>query len=338
MAGLAQYSEKFSNPLFTRFINEIPVKNTFVMGRFLPRVETFDTKFYDSYITRQADMANIVSGLAEVPLTDRDPMRKVSGEIADIAQGYLVTKEELAALMDKGSDPTKRQLAEKQLLNKTAQIKSNVDARIEWMGWQACGEGVLTYNKDGVLLTVDFGIPASNKKTAAVKWDDSVGSPTILSDYESWAAAYNDLNGVMPSVYMTSTAVINTVLNDATVRKQITGLSDKLITLDELNAFLQGRNMPPMEAFDGQVTYRNLNDGTRTTARLLNSKKGVFLREGGEIGDQLMGPTIENEMRPGIFAETLDLKLPTRSVINVVASSFPKISNPDLIFQTTVLT
>lgn len=335
MAGLAQYSEKFSNPLFTRFIQEIPVKKDFIMGRFLPRQETFETKFHESYVTRQADMANIVSTLAEVPLTDRDPMRKVSGEIADIAQGYLVTKEELGALMDKSSDTTRRTLAETQLLGKTVQIRQNVDARIEWMGAQALTEGTLTYNKDGVLLTVDFGIQASNKKTAAVKWDDV--SPTIIADYEAWVAAYIALNGVAPSVYLTSTAVINKMLNDTLVRKQITGLSDKLITIAELNAFLTGRNMPGVEAWDGQVTYRDLNNGTRTTARLLNQKKGVFLREGGEIGQQLIGPTIENEMKPGIFAETIDLKMPTRSVINVVASSFPKISNPDLIMQTTVL-
>ncbi|GKU79296.1 major capsid protein [Paenibacillus sp. L3-i20] len=335
MAGLAQYSDKFSNPLFTRFIQNVPVKVENIMGRFLPRVETFDTKFHESYVTRQADMANIVSALGDVPLTDRDPMRKVSGEIADIAQGYLVTKEELGALMDKSSDPTRRTLAETQLLGKTVQIKQNVDARIEWMGAQALTEGVLNYNKDGVILTTDFGVPSSNKKTAAIRWDDL--NPTILADYEAWVALYKDLNGVTPAQYLTSTAVINRMLNDTLVRKQITGLSDKLITIAELNAFLTGRNMPGVEAWDGQVTYRDPNTGARTTARLLNPKKGVFLREGGEIGEQLIGPTIENEMRPGIFAETIDLKLPTRSVINVVASSFPKITNPNLIFQTTVL-
>jgi hypothetical protein len=335
MAGLAQYTEKFSNPLFTRFIQNVPVKVENIMERFLPRQDTFDTKFHESYVTRQADMANIVSSLGEVPLTDRDPMRKVSGEIADIAQGYLVTKEELGALMDKGSDPTKRTLAETQLLGKSVTIKQNVDSRIEWMGAQALTEGVLIYNKDGILLSTDFGVPASNKKTAATRWDDV--NPTIIADYEAWVAAYVLLNGVAPEVYLTSTAVINKMLNDMTLRKQITGLSDKLITIAELNAFLTGRNMPGVEAWDNQVTYRDLNTGVRTTARLLNPKKGVFLRGGGEIGQQLMGPTIENQMKPGIFAETIDLKLPTRSVINVVASSFPKISNPDLIFQTTVL-
>lgn len=335
MAGLAQYSELFSNPLFTRFIQEIPVKATFVGGRFLPRDDTFETSYHESYVTRQADMANIVSGLAEVPLTDRDPMRKVSGSVADIAQGYLVTKEELGALMDKSADGGRRRIAETQLLNKARQIRENVDARIEWMTWQALGEGTLTYAKEGIYLTTDFGIPASNKMIAAIKWDAT--DPTILADYESWVRAYVDLNGVIPSVFMTSTTVINTVLNDALVRKQVTGLTDKLITLDELNTFLRGRQMPPMEAFDTQVTYRNLNDGTRTSARLLDSKKGVFLRDGGEIGVQLIGPTIENNMNPGIFAETIDLKLPTRSVINVVASSFPKISTPDLIMQAEVL-
>jgi hypothetical protein len=336
MAGLAQYSEKFSNPLFTKFIQAIPIKKKpYVMGRFLPRQDTFDTKFYDSYVTRQADMANLVSGLGEVPLTDRDPMKKVSGEIADIAQGYLVTKEELGALMDKGSDPTKRQLAETQLLGKAAQIKDNIDARIEWMGWQAAGEGVMTYNKDGIILTTDFGVPASNKKVAAVKWDDV--NPTIITEYEAWVQLYLDLNGVAPDVYMTSTQVVGKILNDLATRKAITGYSDKLLTLDEVNTFLRGRNMPPIEAFDGSVTYRDLNTGARTTTRLLNPKKGVFLRESAEIGNQLMGPTIENQMKPGIFAETIDLKMPTRSVINVVASSFPKITNPNLIFQTTVL-
>lgn len=336
MAGLAQYSEKFSNPLFTRFIQEVPIKTDFIMGEFLPRQETFDTKFYDSYVTRQQDMANIVSSLAEVPLTDRDPMRSVSGEIADIAQGYLVTKEELGALMDKGSDTTRRTLAEKQLLGKAVTIKQNVDARIEWMGAQALTEGTMTYNKDGILLTVDFGIAAGNKKTAAVKWDTA--TPTILADYEGWVAAYILTNGVTPSVFLTSTQVVNLMINDTTIRKQITGLSDKLITLDELNAFLRGRQMPPVRPWDAQVTYRDLNNGSRTSARLMNVKKGVFLRSGGEIGDQLIGPTIENQMKPGIFAETIDLKLPTRSVINVTASSFPKITNPDLIMTALVLT
>lgn len=335
MAGLAQYSALFSNPLFTRFIQEIPVKANFVGGRFLPREETFDTTFHESYVTRQADMANIVSGLAEVPLTDRDPMKKVSGSVADIAQGYLVTKEELGALMDKGSDGARRKIAETQLLNKSRQIRENVDARIEWMTWQALGEGVLTYAKEGIYLTTDFGIDATNKKIAAIKWDGT--DPTIIADYESWVRDYIDKNGVTPSVFMTSTTVINTVLDDAKVRKQVTGLEDKLITLDELNTFLRGRQMPPMESFDTQVTYRDLNTGNRSSARLLNQKKGVFLRDGGEIGVQLIGPTIENNMNPGIFAETIDLKLPTRSVINVVASSFPKIQDPKLIMQATVL-
>ncbi|XJZ25956.1 major capsid protein [Bacillota bacterium Lsc_1132] len=333
MAGLEQYSEFFANPLFTATIKEIPVKKSYIGQRFLPAEDTYDTKFHESVITRQADMANIVSLDAELPLTDRDPMRSVSGEIADIGQSYIVTKEEKGALLDKGNAGRKA-IAEKQLLNKTRTIKENVDARIEWMRWQALGNGAMTYAKNGIFLTVDFGV--NFKKTAGVRWNDV--NPTIIADYEGWVQQYVDKNGVTPDTFVTSIKAIRAVLNDATIRKQVTGLADKLITIDELNAFLTGRSLPKMEAFDTVVTYRDPNaDGARATSRLLADNKGIFLREGGDIGKQLMGPTVENDMNPGIYGRTFTLERPMRDIIEVVASSFPKVTSPDLIGITTIL-
>lgn len=335
MAGLAQYSEYFENPLFTETIKEVPVESKFIGGRFLPLEDTFELDFNETVLTRQADMADIVDPGAELPLTDRDPVRRVSGEITDIGQSYIVTKKELAALMDKGNAARKK-IAEKQLLGKAASVKKNIDARIEWLRWQALGEGQVTYNKKGIKFGVDFGVPADNKKTAAVKWDDT--TPTILTDYESWVQAYIDLNGEAPDVYITSMLVIRAMLNDAAVKKQITGVEDKWITIDELNDFLVGRQMPKVEAFDASVTYRDVaTGGTRVTQRLLSEKKGVFLKEGGAIGSQLLGPTVENEMNPGIFARTFTMERPMREIVEVVAASFPKVMDPNLIMPTTVL-
>lgn len=333
MAGLAQYSEFFTNPLFTAAIQEIPVKSAYIGSRFLPIESTYDTKFHESLITRQADMANLVSLDAEIPLTDRDPLRHVSGEIADIAQSYIVTKEEMGALMDKGNAGRKK-IAEKQLLNKTRTIKENVDARIEWMRWQVLGEGSLTYAKNNIYLTTDFGV--TFKKTAGTRWDDV--TPTIIADYEGWVQQYVDINGVTPSVFVTSIKAIRAVMNDAGVRKAVSGLADKMITLSELNGFLTGRQLPPMEAFDSSVTYRDPNaDGARTTARLLSDKKGIFLRDSGEVGVQLLGPTVENNMNPGIYGRTFRMERPMRDIIEIVASSFPKVTSPDLIGITTIL-
>lgn len=335
MAGLDQYSPFFANPLFTNTINEVPIKKGYIAQRFLPRVETFETKFYDSQVVRQADMANIVSGLAEVPLTDRDPMQAVSGEIADISQGYVVTKEELGALMDKGN-PMRRKIAETQLLKKSAAIKENVDARIEWMGWQALGEGKLVYAKNGIYLTVGFGLYGTQFKTAATRWNDV--APKIITDYETWNQEYQDRTGEGADTFVTSIAAIRNVLNNADVRKAVTGYSDKLLELGELNTFLTGRQMAPMEAFDASVTYRDVETGgTRTSQRLLAANKGVFLKEGSAIGEQLLGPTIENQMNPGIYARTIHQELPMRDVIQVVASSFPKVLGPQYIQPCTLL-
>jgi len=334
MAGLAQYSEYFENPLFTEIINEVPVETGYKGSRFLPRDETYEIEFNETILERQQDMADIVDSGAELPLTDRDPMRRVSGAITDIGQSYIVTKKELGALMDKGN-PGKRKVAERQLLGKAKLVKANIDARLEWLIWQALGEGAITYNKAGIKLASDFGVDAI--EAAVTKWDGV--TPTIIADYEGWVQDYVDRNGVYPDVYMTSITVIRAVLNDETVRKQITGLADKLVTLQELNDFLRGRQMPPMEAFDASVAYRDVdNGGVRVQSRLLNAKKGVFLKEGGAIGQLLIGPTVENNMEPGIFGRTFTMERPKREIVEVVAASWPKVTDPDLITITTVLT
>jgi len=336
MAGLAQYSEYFENPLFTEAIREVPVESKYIGSRFLPIDDTYDLDFNETVLTRQADMADIVDSGAELPLTDRDPVRRVSGEITDIGQSYIVTKKELAALMDKGNEG-KRRMAEKQILGKAKTVKQNIDARIEWMRWQAMGKGTLSYAKGGVIFTVDFNVPAGNKKTAVTKWDAE--NATIIDNYELWVQAYVDLNGEVPDVFVTSIAAIRVVMNDAVVRKAVTGLADKYITLEELNDWLTGRELPKMESFDATVTYRDVNNnGARVTERLLDSKVGVFLKEGGAIGNQLLGPTVENNMNPGIYARTFTMERPKREVVEVVAASFPKIIDPNMIMTANILT
>lgn len=335
MAGLAQYSEFFANPVFTETIKEVPVNKSYIGSRFLPTEETYEIDFNETVLERQQDMADIVDNGAELPLTDRDPVRRVSGEIADIGQSYIVTKKELAALMDKGN-AGKRRIAEKQLLGKAATVKSNIDARIEWLRWQALGEGQLAYDKAGIKLGVDFGVPEENKVTAGTRWNDT--GATILTDYEKWVQDYVDLNGLTPDTFVTGIGAIRAVMNNADVRKAITGSSDQLITIQELNDFLTGRQLPKMEAFDTVVAYRDVNNGgVRVQQRLLNKNKGVFLVEGGEIGSQLLGPTVENDMNPGIYAHSFTQQRPRREIVEVVAASFPKILMPELIKQATIL-
>jgi len=338
MAGLDQFSPYFANPVFTQIINEVPVDTKYIGSRFLAIEETYDIDFHETVLTRQADMANIVDRGAELPLTDGDPMRRVSGEVTDIGQSHIVTKKELAALSEKGNDG-KRKIAEKQLLGKAGRIKQNVDARIEWLRWQALGTGMLAYNKDGIKLGVDFGIPAENKVTALVKWDQT--NATILKNYQAWVLDYVTLNGETPDVFVTSLKVIYTVLENVDVIKAVKGADNSYgpATLDQLNVYLRGLQLPPMEAFDSTVTYRDINNGgVRNTARLLNEKTGVFLKESGAIGVQLLGPTVENDMEPGIFGRTFQLERPYRQIIEVVAASFPKITGPEYIKIATVLT
>lgn len=184
MAGLANLSEFFENPLFTETIREVPVETRYIGSRFLPSEDTYDMEWNETVIERQADMADLVDAGAELPLTDRDPVRRVSGSIADMGQSYILTKKELAAMSDKGNEG-RRKMAVQQVLKKTAQLKSNIDARVEWLRWQALGNGAMIYDKSGIKLGVDFGVPEANKVTAATAW-----GLTVLLFWQTMNAGY----------------------------------------------------------------------------------------------------------------------------------------------------
>lgn len=77
MAGLANLSEFFENPLFTETIREVPVETGYIGSRFLPSENTYDMEWNETVIERQADMADLVDAGAELPLTDRDPVSRI---------------------------------------------------------------------------------------------------------------------------------------------------------------------------------------------------------------------------------------------------------------------
>lgn len=334
MSILAQL-EPFQNPALTETINRVPVNPEYIGQRFLPLIPTYDLDFFETSILERLDMAPLVDPSAELPLTDRDGGKKIAGEVADMGQQVIVTKKELRAL--KSNNPAERQLMEAQLLGKAVTLKKNVDARIEWMRWQALGIGAMTYVGNKLKLSIDFQVPVGNKVAPAIKWDQA--NATIFDNYVAWVEAYKVTNGVSPQAAITSSTVISKMKSDATVRLNIKGSADMLVTTAELNQFLSDNGLPPVEAYDEAAIIRNPNDGTRTTARFLDAKKLVFLREGGDIGDQLLGPTLENDMNPGIFGKTIATEIPvTMELIRVVAASIPKIRVPEMIMIATVLT
>lgn len=101
-----------------------------------------------------------------------------------MGQSYILTKKELAAMSDKGNEG-RRKMAVQQVLKKTAQLKSNIDARVEWLRWQALGNGAMIYDKSGIKLGVDFGVPEANKVTAATAW-----GLTVLLSWQTMSAGY----------------------------------------------------------------------------------------------------------------------------------------------------
>lgn len=137
-----------------------------------------------------------------------------------MGQSYILTKKELAAMSDKGNEG-RRKMAVQQVLKKTAQLKSNIDARVEWLRWQALGNGAMIYDKSGIKLGVDFGVPEANKVTAATAW--GADGATILANYERWVQDYIDGNdnGYAPDVFVIITSAVGIKCQDALMETQI---------------------------------------------------------------------------------------------------------------------
>ena len=66
MAGLANLSEFFENPLFTETIREVPVETGYIGSRFLPSENTYDMEWNETVIERQLFLTTTTNRLRKI--------------------------------------------------------------------------------------------------------------------------------------------------------------------------------------------------------------------------------------------------------------------------------
>jgi|GEM_PF-317542 len=209
--------------------------------------------------------------------------------------------------------------------------------------------GSISISENGVILTVNFNIPAANRETLATPWSDNTANP--YDDEKRWIETMEDTYGFTPTRALTSSKVVRNMLKNDKVRELVlgrnfSGQQQRQPTLEEFNQWRQAVGLPRIATLDSRVESEG-NDGTLTTTRLFPEDKYVLLPP-EPLGNLLMGPTVEaldqvangtinfSEAR-GIWAGQYKEIDPPTTWTKAAAIAFPTFPGADRIFLADVL-
>ncbi|MBW3113496.1 major capsid protein [Bacillus sp. MCCB 382] len=337
MTGLL-HLEEFSKPALRGLVDET-VQDTVpsIADRFLPNMNVYSNSFaYDIIKTNRYIGAMIGYG-SEPPVVDRDAVASKMGSIAKMGLKYIATEEELLMLHQARNEGEKTQMIEKLTL-KGVDLVQAIQRRIDVIKMEALTKGAFAYDKNGVKVSVDFGIPAEHKVALSGGADWDVADRDVIGDLLNFVETYEASNGRAPSVILMSREANAKLLrNSVIVTEAGRPAGSTRVSQAELNEVLSGFGLPPIQiVLDRKVTVKNVYTGADEVIEFFPANRVVMLSEG--VGNFLLGPTVENNFQPGIHLDAYDKNEPIESILRAVAAGFPALENPALIFHADVYT
>jgi len=289
-------------------------------------------------------MASIQAYGAETQIASRDGATKVSGEIPPIKRKISLNERMLLALKREGAGDV--EMVRNQLYNDLDNMIDSVQARIEKMRMDAVAYGQLTLAENGVIMNVDYGVPASNKETLAgtALWSDHVNAKPI-DNIQAWTDAVVASCGIRPTRALTSNIAVSHLIQNAQVRTMIYGDAggSRAVSLNQVNELLASLELPRIATYDLQVRAQ-AEDGTISTIRFFPSTRFVLLPP-SSLGETLMGPTAEALLDPevdareaaGIYAVVTQETEPPAIWTKAAATAIPTFPMADAVFIAVVL-
>lgn len=334
-----QHLKEFQEPQLRGIVDEtLEQRVPGFADRFLPDGQTYSTTFAYDVIKKTNHIAAMIGFGAEPPVMDRDAVAQRMGELAKFGLKYVATEEELLALNQARSNSERQNMIDR-LTIKAADLVNALAQRVDVAKAEAIAKGSLSYDKNGVKVSVDFGIPAEHKIALSSSDDWSNQSHDIIGDLLEWVQTYEDANGQQPDVILVSREVQALMLkNSVIVTEAGRPEGSTRVSEQELQSVLGGYGLPPVEVvLQRKITARNVYTGEDETIEFFPVNRVVMVSQG--VGEFLYGPTVENNYQPGIVLQAYDKGPdPIESVLRVAAAGFPVIENPYLLFHADVYT
>lgn len=334
--------EEFTPDKLIGYVRNIPEPENWIGNNYIPIKTINDLSF--EYIKGSYDkpiMASIMAWDAEAPIAGKKGITTISGELPPIKRKIKVEEKELIKFFAPRAGMGDREQAINDMYDLVDQMVNACRARMEWLRWQALATGAIDYNEGGIIFTVDFGVPASQKETLAgtARWSDLDDSDP-LGDLERWCEAHVTNTGIRPERVLMSLKSRNYILKNEAIRQIITSEPDLYISPAQLNQLLQNFELPQINTYDAKVLTENA-DGTKTESRFLPEDVVVLLPAPSyNIGNLLQGPTAEalatlrldSSTKPeGVIATVYSKEDPPSYWIKAAVTAFPTLPGAELI-------
>jgi len=279
---------------------------------------------------------------AEAQQASREGGSKVSGEIPPIKRKIFLDERNMLALKREGAGDV--DMVRNTLYNDVDMMVMSVYTRIEALRMQALATGALTLAENGVVLNVNYGVPAAQQNPPANLWNNA-GARTIVADIQAWTGIVEAASGVRPTRALTSDLVVAQMLTDQTIRDMIWGPvgDSRPVTMQEINRLLATMDLPQIATYNKQ--YRVQNEAGVLTAQRFFPADTFVLLPPTKLGDTLMGPTgealtddaVEARDISGIYAAVTHENEPPMIWTKASATSLPTFPAADLVYQAVVL-
>lgn len=180
-------------------------------------------------------------------LASRQAIEKGVASLALIKNQIKIAEKELIKINRPRSN-SELNFVLSQLYNDAEKMADSIKVRIEAMRMELLSTGKIKIEENDVKVTIDYGVPASNKKT--FNWSDPTTAKP-LEDIKALVKAVKNQSGSTPTRVLTSSVIVDTICSCVSVRKAIFGTnSDMIATLADLNNILSRMQLPKFLTYD----------------------------------------------------------------------------------------
>lgn len=331
------------------FVRAIKTKADFELTNSVMPVKTIDTvKWRTKRTSRRVLPAQYRAWDATTPIAAREFTKiETEGQLPPLGQKYIVNELETILLnVSRGQDG--EDLIE-QLYQDIASHVLAVHQRLEIAAGDLLSDGKFTLTgENGIVVEVDFQVPASNRPTASVPWTDPTAD--ILRDEMTWIAYLRSIGAPLPTRVLTSYKAAalmagNNSYRNAFYNPQGANIPSAVLAPDQVQAVRARYGLPPITVYDLQLP--TVGGGN---ARVLPENQYFLLppdsREWAETqygvtADGLMlssggNPAILREEAPGIVVTHGASDDPPQVYTKASAVAMPVMYVPDIYMAATV--
>lgn len=258
--------------------------------------------------------ADVVAYDVSAPLKTRRTVSKLSGEIPSIRMKKKMTEMDLNTynILKAQVSPEQKALLDL-VFGDIDDCVDGVNARLEWLVFQALSKGLITLSKTtnaaGVITEedIDFQLPTANKKACSVVWTTTVTTTKPITDIEAVMTAAATL-GIKPRyVLMNKSKWLEFRASDET--KDFVapyalygGVRQKRApSLKVANEALLGESFTEILVIDTRISYEDINHTIVSADPWLDpsgADRFVTFLEDLKCGDMLHGPIAEETNPP----------------------------------------